>query len=296
MDSDPIIELPSFLAILKTNPKNLRLIDCAYFPPKDPRNSLSEHLAATLQGSIFFPIDEIADTKIPLPHMMPPQAVFLDFCKKNKIRKNDTIIFFDHLGCFSSPRVWFTFKCFGAENIKILNAGIKTLKESGLTVKGGKPNLSENLDEDNEKSYEYKFEESRIINLKQIYDSIKPLLNGTSEYILYDTRPADRFDGKAPDPRAGVRKGNIPGSKNIPFTEILDMPNGKMKNIEELRNVLEKRGVDLKTKKKIIASCGSGLTACILIFALFRVGIKDVYLYDGSWSEYGSLPEPKWEF
>ena len=215
--------------------------------------------------------------------MMPSNEVFIEWMKKLRIRKDDLIICYDHLGCFGSPRAWLTFLTFNAKNVKVLNGGLQAWKNRGHpTVTNGKGDGFELLDPDKSDSYSYLKQEQKVLGLKEVYELVKKVAANPGSHFIIDARPNARFIGAVEEPRAGLRRGCIPGSINIPFQDMLE--NMHMKKLEVLKSIFAEKGVDLA--KPVTATCGSGMTACIILLALYRLGVRDQTLYDGSWAEY----------
>ncbi len=200
-----------------------------------------------------------------------------------RIKKNDLIICFDHAGIFSAPRVWFTFRTFGAPNVRVMDGGLAAWKAHKFPIT---PGLQLPLvpDMNQKKDYKYVKAEENIVDMKTVNEIFPKVLMGKLEHAILDARAPERFRGEAPEPRPGLRRGHIPGSINVPFKELLNADGITMKSIPELKEYFAKKKVDLT--KPVTASCGSGLSACVILLALHRAGATNISLYDGSWSEY----------
>jgi len=205
------------------------------------------------------------------------------------IRKSDTIILYDRVNVFSSPRGFLTFKWFGHKDVKILNGGFPRYKQlKGETEKDDTFNV-EKINEYRknnvpikEDDFNYTLESNRIYNLEKVYE------NKNNSFLIY-ARSEERFEGKVPEPRKSLRVGHIKGALNLSFKHLID-ENGRYKNNEEIDSLFKKIGVE--GDKDIIGYCGSGLTACIVLFSLCLIGKeKNLRLYDGSWFDYGNIPE-----
>lgn len=285
--ADPLIEVEELEALLKAKTRNLRLIDACYFLPKDPRKPEEEFAKETIPGAVFLHLDKVADTSSPYPHMMPSTEFFTECMKKLRVRKDDLIICFDHLGCSTAPRAWFTFRVFGAQNVRVLNGGIAAWKARGNPVEKDGKGVSEGslLDPDKSDSYGYVKDSSRIRDLKDMHALIEKINTKAVQHYIVDARSAERFAGLVDEPRAGLRRGAMPGATNVFFKETFDLTGGeKMKPVGELKKLFAAKGIDLT--KPITTTCGSGMTAAVVLFALHRAGAKDLSLYDGSWMEY----------
>ena len=218
--------------------------------------------------------------------MMPSQSEFINHMKSLHIRKDDTIVCFDHAGVFSSPRVWFTFHTFGASNVKVLDGGLAAWRNKKLPIAPGVI-LPLVPDKAAPASYGYVKNDDNVVDMNFVNKIFPKILMGKMKHAILDARAAERFEGKVAEPRPGLRSGCIPGSTNIPFKELLNSDGITMKSVNDLRAYFATKSVDLS--QPATASCGSGLTACIILLALHRAGANNISLYDGSWAEYVSV-------
>ena len=258
---------------------DLVIIDASWHMPAENRNAHEEYLSEHIPGAIFFDIDEIADTKSGLPHMLPPPEKFSSRMRSMGIGDGSRIVVYDSTGLFSAARVWWTFRVMGVDDVSVLNGGLPKWKREGLPLESG-PARSRTARH---------FTARRNLDLVRDVGDIKALLKDRSAEIV-DARAADRFAGKAPEPRPGLRSGRIPGSHNLPFAKLLNK-DGTLKTPPEIERLFEEAGVDLS--KPVVASCGSGITASVLALGLAEIGHRRAAVYDGSWSEWGadqSLP------
>jgi thiosulfate/3-mercaptopyruvate sulfurtransferase len=258
---------------------DLVIIDASWHMPAENRNAHEEYLVEHIPGAIFFDIDEIADTKSGLPHMLPPPEKFSSRMRSMGIGDGSRIVVYDSTGLFSAARVWWTFRVMGVDDVSVLNGGLPKWKREGLPLESG-PARSRTARH---------FTARRNLDLVRDVADIKALLKDRSAEIV-DARAADRFAGKAPEPRPGLRSGRIPGSHNLPFAKLLNK-DGTLKTAPEIERLFEEAGVDLS--KPVVASCGSGITASVLALGLAEIGHRRAAVYDGSWSEWGadqSLP------
>lgn len=252
---------------------NLRILDASWHLPNSGRNASEEFNNAHIPGALFFDIDEIADLDNPLPHMMPSNEKMSSRVRAMGIKGTDHIVIYDDSMFSSAARAWFMFRNFGHKHVSILDGGLSKWRSEGRPL--------ENIIQSFENShYSAHKDDSRIRNREQVLKNIE----SQSEQLV-DARAKGRFEGTAPEPRPDSRSGHIPGSFNVPFTDLLN-ENGTYKDKNSLRETFEDSGVDLS--KPVITSCGSGVTACVLLFALDQIGHKNNALYDGSWTEWGT--------
>jgi thiosulfate/3-mercaptopyruvate sulfurtransferase len=247
-------------------------VDGSYYLSTQNRDARAEYLAGHIPGTVFFDINAIADTSIDLPHMLPGPTQFGKAVGALGISDSDTIVVYDGSGLFSAARVWWTFGIFGAKNVFILDGGLPQWKAEGRPLEAGdskrKPrNFTAVMD-------------TRAVAMMS--DVQMALADGSAQVV--DARSAGRFQGREPEPRAGLRSGHMPGAFNVPFTEIVE--NGRLVSPERIAQAFAKAGVD--TDQPIITSCGSGVTAVVLALGLDALGKKPARIYDGSWAEWGS--------
>ena len=253
---------------------DLVIIDASWHMPAENRNAYEEYLTEHIPGAIFFDIDEIADTKSGLPHMLPPPEKFSSRMRSMGIGDGSRIVVYDSAGLFSAARVWWTFRVMGVDDVSVLNGGLPKWKREGRPLESGPPR----------NRTARHFTARRNLDLVRDVSDIKALLKDRSAEIV-DARAADRFAGKAPEPRPGLRSGHIPGSHNLPYAKLLNK-DGTFKTGPEIERLFEEAGVDLT--KPVVASCGSGITASVLALGLAEIGHRRAAVYDGSWSEWGA--------
>lgn len=256
-------------------------VDGSFYLPAMNRNARQEYLDAHIPGAVFFDIDKIADTTSGLPHMLPSPVAFSSAMRKLGIGDGQTIVVYDGMGLFSAPRVWWTFRTFGVKDVYILDGGLPKWKAEGRAIDQGETLRIP-------RHFTARFNASAVANVSDVQ---KALESGDAQVV--DARAADRFNGQAPEPRPDLPSGHMPGALNVPHSDIVQ--NGQLASPEQIAQAFAKGGVDLD--RPMIASCGSGITAAVLAFALESIG-KDVKaIYDGSWAEWasrGDLPiEPK---
>ncbi len=237
------------------------------------RDGRAEYNAAHIPGAVFFDVDAIADSGNPLPHMLPSPAFFAKAVGELGIDEKQKIVVYDSIGLSSAPRVWWTFKVMGAQDVVILEGGLpQWLAE-------GRPVDAERVERPHRR-FTAHFDADAVRDLAAVRDGV-----ATKSFQLVDARPAPRFRGEAPEPRAWVKSGHVPGSLNVPTGELVGA-DGRLKDAPALREAFTSAGVDLA--RPIVTSCGSGVNAATLSLALDILGVKRVALYDGSWTEWGA--------
>ncbi|MDX7988287.1 3-mercaptopyruvate sulfurtransferase [Xenorhabdus sp. 12] len=261
--------------------ENVVVIDASAPMPTQSIDYQQLWLEKHIPGAQFFNLDKVANLQTNLPHMLPEPDVFRQAVSQMGISENHLVIIYDQGNLFSAPRAWWTFKIFGARHIRILEGGLQDWQQAGYPTESGEVIRSP-------ETFNLQFTPEKVFTQTKILAA----LNSKSPVQFIDARAEDRFQAKAPEPRPGLRMGHLPGAKNVPWTALID--NGSYKSVEEIAAIFRAQGVDLN--QPIMTSCGSGMTAAVLVLGLDMIGHKEAGLYDASWAEWGaddSLPLEK---
>ncbi len=258
---------------------DLVILDGSWHLPTANRDAKAEYLVEHIPGALFFDIDDISEEKTNLPHMLPSTVKFASRMKKMGIGDGARIVVYDTSGIFSAARVWWTFRAMGHRDVAVLNGGLRKWKAEGRPTEDGPA----------AKRSERHYTPLQNTEIIRDLEEMKALIKKPGAQIV-DARPAGRFEGRDGEPRAGLRKGHIPGSKNIPSQALL-MPDGTFKSAEDLAALFKAANIDVT--RPVVTTCGSGVTASMLALALAVLGQTNAAVYDGSWAEWGadnSLP------
>ncbi|WP_282128847.1 3-mercaptopyruvate sulfurtransferase [Roseobacter litoralis] len=254
---------------------DLRILDASWYLPEAGRNARQEYDEGHIPGARFFDIDEISDSRSDLPHMAPRSEKFTSRMRALGVGDGHQVVVYDGAGLLSAPRVWWLFRLMGQQNVAVLDGGLPKWKAEGHEIEDMPPIVRD-------RHITVRFQNHLVRDVTQVSAASK-----IKDHAIVDARAGNRFRGEAPEPREGLRAGHIPGSRSLPYTELLN-DDKTMKSPDECREIFEAAGVDLD--KPIITSCGSGVTAAVLALALERMGHKHWSLYDGSWAEWGMFP------
>jgi thiosulfate/3-mercaptopyruvate sulfurtransferase len=253
---------------------DLQILDARMLPPgqENVRNIQAEYLAKHLPGAPFFDIEALSDHTSPYPHMLPRAETFAVAMRELGVNSDKHLVVYDEGNLFSAPRAWWMLREFGVAKVSILAGGLKGWEEAGLTLESGAVELAEG-------EFEARFDQTVVKRLTDVL-----LISHEGGAQIVDARAANRFRGEVDEPRPGLHRGRIPESLNVPWNMLVE--NGELKPASALREIFSQQGVDLT--QPIVTSCGSGVTAVVVILALTSLGVENVRLYDGSWSEWGS--------
>lgn len=251
---------------------DLRIVDATKFLPDMQRDARAEYEAGHIPTAIFMDLADLVDSNAAIENTLPPPEKFASRMQSLGLGDGSRIVLYDDSPLKSSARAWFMLRLFGAHDVAILDGGLAKWKAEGREMESGRPALRHR-------------HFTVWADMKNIRSKAEMLANLTSKAEqIVDARPAARFAGDEPEPRAGMAAGHIPGSRNVPHGQLFNA-DGTWKQVDALRRVFEQAGVDLN--RPLVTSCGSGMTAAVLLFGATLLGQEDVALYDGSWAEWG---------
>uniref|UniRef100_A0A7S2ZEL8 Rhodanese domain-containing protein n=1 Tax=Rhodosorus marinus TaxID=101924 RepID=A0A7S2ZEL8_9RHOD len=303
-------------AWLNENRSSVGVVDSTWHLPTEKRDAAKDHRTRRIPGSIFLDIDKVANLETDLPHMLPSAEFFRESLQALRINVGRPVVFYSANGFVGSARAWWTFRAFGLEDVYVLDGGLQAWIDSGFPLDVTEARACQSLGYSDETSATaflklnvptpviyaaqdqaepgaetevptVRLRESFVRSFDDIIRNID-----TQKELLVDARsPAGRFDGSVPEPRAGVPSGHAPGSLSLPFTDLYQDKNGRMKELADLRKLVEDLGIDLKSTKPIVTSCGTGVTCAITSLALFELGVNSS-IYDGSWLDYVARDGP----
>ena len=255
----------------------VRVVDASMYLPAAGRNALAEYKEQHIPGAVFADLGMLSDEQAPFPHTVLAADTFATRVGSLGIGSQHAIVVYDTSGQnFSAPRLWWMLRAFGHQSVAVLDGGLKKWMAEGRAVDANVPDVSPS-------AFEAHFDSGRMRDLAAMRHNV----NSKTEQVL-DARGAGRFEGSEPEPRAGVRGGHIPGSVNVPYATLVNS-DGTLRSRDELQNIMDKAGVD--TTAPIVASCGTGVTACSIILALDSLGVSNTAVFDGSWTEWGSAAD-----
>jgi thiosulfate/3-mercaptopyruvate sulfurtransferase len=272
MNDDLFIE-PSTL-MSKIDNINLKILDATFYLPDSGLIAEEEYKKKHIPNAIFFDINKIADPNNSLPHMIPSKDLFSKMMQSIGLNKDDEIIIYDNSPFLSSARAWFLFRYFGHDKIFIMQGGVKNWENNGGNITNGNVVLEKG-------NYIASAERKElVVNLDQMI-----LASQNKENVILDARSRKRFLGEALEPRPNLPSGHIPNSQSLPSSDLINK-DGYLKSKDEINQIFS--NIKVNTNDKIIATCGSGVSACVISIALFCLGKKDIPIYDGSWTEWAS--------
>jgi thiosulfate/3-mercaptopyruvate sulfurtransferase len=277
--SSGIIE-PETLKALLDSGAPVKILDATFAMPGAAETPYQGYFKHRIGNAAFFDIEKISDQHTPLPHMLPPSDYFASAVSKLGISDGDFIVVYGQTGMVMGPaRVWWTFRVFGHENVCVLNGGLPAWLKAGFAVETALP-APQKLG-----IFHAEFHPELVKSLEDMRT-----VSETGRNLILDARPEGRFTGESPEPRPGLRMGHIPGSRSVPCTNLVSHETGKLKTRRELQESLD--SVGFTEDMPVIATCGSGVTACMIGFALYHLGYGVIPVYDGSWAEWGQQTAP----
>jgi thiosulfate/3-mercaptopyruvate sulfurtransferase len=257
---------------------DVKVIDASFKMPGVLPLAVDDFHAAHIPGAAFFDVDAVSDRASPLPHMYPDAAQFARDVGAMGISSKDTVVVYDLGGWVAGPRAWWMFLSFGHADVRVLDGGLKKWRAEGRPFESGEVSPKPG-------DFTATFDPLSVRDKAQLVSNLS-----SRHEQLVDARAASRFTGAVAEPRAGLRSGHIPGSRNLPYAELFDPGTGLMKPLDNIRAAFTRAGVDLA--KPVVTTCGSGVSAAVLTLALYRLGVRGSALYDGSWSEWGLREGP----
>ncbi|WP_075181499.1 3-mercaptopyruvate sulfurtransferase [Pantoea sp. 1.19] len=254
---------------------DLQVLDARMLPPGQEavRDVNAEYLSGHLPAAPFFNIEALSDHSSPYPHMLPRAEGFAVAMRELGVSSDNHLVVYDEGNLFSAPRAWWMLRQFGVQRVSILAGGLSAWRAAGHPLAPGEVAAEES---------EFEATVPDRAAVRSLTDVLLVSHEGGAQIV--DARAANRFRGEVDEPRAGLYRGHIPGSVNVPWTALVE--NGALKSDAALRAVFAAHGVDVA--QPVIGSCGSGVTGVVVLLALTQLGAGDLSLYDGSWSEWGS--------
>jgi thiosulfate/3-mercaptopyruvate sulfurtransferase len=254
---------------------DLRIVDASWHLPDTGRDARAEYLAGHIPGAVFLNLGELVDAGSPIDNTLPSAEDFASRMQSLGLGDGSRIVIYDDSGVKSAARAWFMLRMFGAQEVAILDGGLAKWKAEGRALDSGEHVLRQR---------HFTIWQDR----RNLREKAQVLANIDSHAEqLVDARGAARFAGTQPEPRPGIAPGHVPGALNVPYATMFNA-DGTWKDNSGLKAAFAAAGVDIA--RPIVATCGSGMTACVLLFALHLLGIERAALYDGSWSEWGADP------
>jgi thiosulfate/3-mercaptopyruvate sulfurtransferase len=272
---DPLVSASWLIA--NQQAPDLRIVDATWTMPwgAEKRSGAERFAAEHIPGSVHFDIDTIADTASDLPHMLPSPEVFASMVRKLGLGDGHRIVLYDAGGFIASARAWWMFRAMGHDDVAVLDGGLPAWIAAG--------GATEDLPlARQERHFTARARADLVKSLAQMQTHVT-----AADVEVIDARPGPRFAGTAPEPRAGIVSGHMPGAKSLPHGGLIQ-PDGRMRPAAEIKTAFDAAGADLS--RQLVTTCGSGVTAAVLALGLARLGHFDVAVYDGSWAEWASQP------
>lgn len=260
---------------LRLDAPDVKVADATYFLPTMRRDAKQEYREAHIPGAVYFDIDDIADSDSPLPHMLPDAAKFSSRVRKLGLGDGVRVVLYDNNRYSASARAWWMFRVFGHSDVVVLDGGLVKWRAEGRPV-------DDAVVTPQERHFTARQNHLLVRDLEQMRANLV-----SRRELVIDARSAGRFAGTEPEPRAGLRAGHIPGSVCLPFLDVIQ-PDGTLAPADELRRRFVAVGARPGDQRPITTTCGSGVTAGTLALALYEIGVPEVAIYDGSWTEWGA--------
>ena len=261
---------PQWLAAHLDDP-HVVTVEASFYLPDEGKDADDLYRQGHVPGAARFDVDAVADHSVTLPHMLPDAPTFARMVGALGIGDGDTVVIYDATDLLGGARAWWMFKHYGVRDVRLLEGGWRAWQASDLPVEQGASRREPRA-----------FSAKAVTRKVADADDVRKTIGGGGQVV--DARAAARFAGSVPEPRPGLRSGHIPGARNLPWREIVDR-NGRLRTADEIADAFRRAGVDVE--KPLVASCGSGVSAAVLLLGLEQLGIGEGVLYDGSWSEWG---------
>ncbi len=276
-DFGPLVDV----AWLRNNlaDSDVRIIDATWYAPIDDKDARAEFAAGHLPGAVYADISDVADPDHAAPHMLPPPELFADYMAKAGIGSDCRVVVYDN-GEYAATRLWWMFRAFGHDAVALLDGGLAAWTQAGGA-----------LETDTRPAAPAEFRATARPELVRSMAELRANIDAESgaRAQVVDARPPARFAGELPEMRPGLESGHIPGSINLHYIHLIDSETGRFHPPAEIERAFRDRGIDLD--RPVVATCGSGVSACHLALGLYLTGRRDVPVYDGSWAEWGAHKE-----